>query len=463
MNHGGYIKDNQYVGGKINYYDYVDKDRMSLVEVDSMVRGLNQNYGGMRINYWYKIGDNGLTKLETDLDAVRMCRCVPQDRLVTIYLDHLQLDPEYVELSDDDDELFMEDDFHEFAFSQAGSSAVVIEELPDSPKRQPSVVTNDVPDLPKKDTPKKQPKKAFGIVIREPEWHDVVPTQVSIALVHDPKDKGKNKVDEVIAATKFDDQQNLMDVPGYDEPRNSRSRSLLPNDYEEGLWFENSSEDEDYAPEFDKDDYNDYGVDDDWLGGMEIEFNETGKWIGGGGQGSKGGLDGHGSSASMDHDKDMLFKDNEQLYGAIDSDEECIGYEVNSDGEEEGDGYPEFNPKTDMFNPQFCNGMKFATAKILRAAVRERAIQKGWEPSFYKTDSWRVDVICKAQNCPFELYASKMQHESTLQIKRYNGKHTCARVNVNSSVRVPYLIEKFSEQIKLNPGWDTGTTLCRTR
>lgn len=169
MNHGGYIKDNQYVGGKINYYDYVDKDRMSLVEVDSMVRGLNQNYGGMRINYWYKIGDNGLTKLETDLDAVRMCRCVPQDRLVTIYLDHLQLDPEYVELSDDDDELFMEDDFHEFAFSQAGSSAVVIEELPDSPKRQPSVATNDVPDLPKKDTLKKQPKKAFGIVIREPE------------------------------------------------------------------------------------------------------------------------------------------------------------------------------------------------------------------------------------------------------------------------------------------------------
>lgn len=87
----------------------------------------------------------------------------------------------------------------------------------------------------------------------------------------------------------------------------------------------------------------------------------------------------------MDHDKDMLFKDNEQLYGAIDSDEECIGYEVNSDGEEEGDGYPEFNPKTDMLNPRFCNGMKFATAKILRAAVREREqFRKGGNLLFTK-------------------------------------------------------------------------------
>ncbi|KAL6194140.1 hypothetical protein ACLB2K_035224 [Fragaria x ananassa] len=82
-----------------------------------------------------------------------------------------------------------------------------------------------------------------------------------------------------------------------------------------------------------------------------------------------------------------------------------LGGQLGSDGEVDDDDYPELNPKTDMLDPQFCLGLKFATLKIFRAIVRERAIQKGWIPVLARTDKDKIRVICKADNCPFEMYA----------------------------------------------------------
>ncbi|XP_050383286.1 uncharacterized protein LOC126800043 [Argentina anserina] len=48
-----------------------------------------------------------------------------------------------------------------------------------------------------------------------------------------------------------------------------------------------------------------------------------------------------------------------------------------------------------------------------------------------------------------------MQHESTLQIRKYVGDHSCYRVGENRMVRTPYLIERFSHHIRLNPGMST--------
>lgn len=42
--------------------------------------------------------------------------------------------------------------------------------------------------------------------------------------------------------------------------------------------------------------------------------------------------------------------------------------------EREDDGFPEFNPMSDLKNPQFSKGLKFATAKILRATLRDMEI-----------------------------------------------------------------------------------------
>ncbi|KAK9911747.1 hypothetical protein M0R45_035639 [Rubus argutus] len=49
--YGGFIRNNSYIGGKFDYYDMVDKDRMSMIELDGMVKGLNKRYVGSRIDY----------------------------------------------------------------------------------------------------------------------------------------------------------------------------------------------------------------------------------------------------------------------------------------------------------------------------------------------------------------------------------------------------------------------------
>ncbi|KAK9929541.1 hypothetical protein M0R45_026636 [Rubus argutus] len=408
MYHGGFIRNNSYIGGKFDYYDMVDKDKMSLIEIDGMVKGLSQTYAGSRIDYWYAIGseDDALTKMTTDFDVSTMCCCVPEFRLVIIYLDHLDL---HYDFSIDSD--VYEDEISNCVFSQVGSNGVVIEELPDEPRKKPLVVikefsdetkkkVSEIPDKLLKIVPAIPTKKAIGVVIRDKE---VIPTQLSITPDHDPKDKGKQKVeqDTGFKLEEFFDNE-LVDI----NVSNYLSRGRYKQYYEETCEDssdKSNSDDEDYTPVFDGDDYDQYGVDDDWLDDMDGEFNEAGEWI--------GADTGASIVASFFVDEDMQVEDNEEMFGAVDSDEEAIGHEANSDDEGGTNDFPEFNPKTDMKNPQFSKGLKFSTAKILRAAIRERAIQDGWEAVFIKSDKTRVRVICKADDCPFELFASKMQHE----------------------------------------------------
>ncbi|XP_024200093.1 kinesin-related protein 4-like [Rosa chinensis] len=430
--HGSCIRDNKYVGGNVNFFDYVDKDKMSLVEIDNMVRQLDPTYEGQRIDYWYRIGseDEALTKLSTDLDAITMCCCVPSIRLVLLYLDHIELHGVY---GDSLDEVY---EIEDIFFSQAKSGGVVIEELPDSPR--------------------KIAKRNAGIVIREVQ--DIVPFQQMKAASIGPNDKGKEKVDERSnqnsSGIDFDD---LHDIDILDFMQSYGGQGFEDNEEDEEDDGSDGNNDDDYNPEVDDEDYDPYGIDDDDddddddVEGME------------GSQGADGGKqteDGVGTSSqgsvlgSIDAYADL--EDNEDMFANVDSDEERMGPAVNSDGEPE-DEFPEFNPNTDMKKPEFCKGMIFANVRILRAALREKAIQGGWEYVYLKNDKQRLRVICKEDDCPFELYASKMQHENTLMIKTYESEHKCTRKWNNTMVRSRYLTAKFKDKIQLNENWNTGS------
>ncbi|XP_024159846.1 uncharacterized protein LOC112167108 [Rosa chinensis] len=114
-----------------------------------------------------------------------------------------------------------------------------------------------------------------------------------------------------------------------------------------------------------------------------------------------------------------------------------------------------------MRRPVFKLGMMFGTVQILRNALREMAVQGGWEYIFLKNDKVRLRVICKEENCPFELFASKMQHEDTLIIKGYNPVHNCTRKYNNQMVKQRFLVAKFKDQIALNEHWKPDS-LART-
>ncbi|XP_024163880.1 uncharacterized protein LOC112170821 [Rosa chinensis] len=152
----------------------------------------------------------------------------------------------------------------------------------------------------------------------------------------------------------------------------------------------------------------------------------------------------------------LEFEDNEDMFADNGSNQEQPDYIINYDGEQEEVGN-EFNPKTDIKRPVFKLDMKFGTVQILRDALKEMAIQGGWEYVFIKNDKVRLRVICKEDDCPFELFASKMQHENSLMIKGYNPKHTYTRKFNNSMVKLRYLTAKFKDQIALNDAWKTNS------
>ncbi|CAL2272730.1 unnamed protein product [Prunus armeniaca] len=88
MYHGGQICGNCYASGSVAWFDYCDKDRMSMTEIDNIVRELG--YGEV-ISYWYSIliySNGGLTKLNDDQDVIDMLVFIPETRLIDIFLHH---------------------------------------------------------------------------------------------------------------------------------------------------------------------------------------------------------------------------------------------------------------------------------------------------------------------------------------------------------------------------------------
>ncbi|BFG35160.1 hypothetical protein CerSpe_214340 [Prunus speciosa] len=93
MYHGSQICGNCYASSNVAWFDYCDKDRMSMIEIDNMVRELG--YDGV-ISYWYSIPtySNGCLKFTTpnklndDQDVIDMLVFVPETRLIDIFLHH---------------------------------------------------------------------------------------------------------------------------------------------------------------------------------------------------------------------------------------------------------------------------------------------------------------------------------------------------------------------------------------
>ena len=112
-----------------------------------------------------------------------------------------------------------------------------------------------------------------------------------------------------------------------------------------------------------------------------------------------------------------------------------------------------------MVRPRFQLGMMFGIVVILRDTLRLMALQRGWEYQYEKNDKVRLKAICKQDNCPFLLFASKLQHEDTFKIKEWIPRHTCNRP-FNIMVRMKLLVRKFKDRISLNPDWNPGESLC---
>ncbi|XP_077215829.1 uncharacterized protein LOC143850465 [Tasmannia lanceolata] len=113
----------------------------------------------------------------------------------------------------------------------------------------------------------------------------------------------------------------------------------------------------------------------------------------------------------------------------------------------------EFNENVDMQKPVLVVGMIFSSPQVFRAALKEYAIQHGFDYMFVKNETSRVTAICKSK-CGWRIHASPMQMGEGFQIKSYVPTHKCPRSYQNHQVTSSWLSSKYLEKIRDDPNWN---------
>ncbi|CAB4269699.1 unnamed protein product [Prunus armeniaca] len=109
-------------------------------------------------------------------------------------------------------------------------------------------------------------------------------------------------------------------------------------------------------------------------------------------------------------------------------DSECRDYAKYNSDEEADKDWPEFNAATDMAYPNFEIGMLFSYCKVFRAAVREYSILQNRDVVFIRNEALKLKAVYGDPDGGWMIYASKMQHKNTLQVKTYVGERTCTQL-----------------------------------
>ncbi|GJW22873.1 hypothetical protein Tco_0033495, partial [Tanacetum coccineum] len=102
INHGGQLTcppNVRYIGGKSNWFDDVDADTFSTIEVQTMVKDLGYIHTDLML--YYKIPKlplhNGLKSLACDKDVMEMCQYVSQCKLMEVFVIHPISEPDLVD------------------------------------------------------------------------------------------------------------------------------------------------------------------------------------------------------------------------------------------------------------------------------------------------------------------------------------------------------------------------------
>ncbi|GKD31829.1 hypothetical protein Tco_1242607 [Tanacetum coccineum] len=131
INHGGTLTSPpnvRYRGGKANWFDDVDADTFSAIEVQTMVKDLGYVHKDLQL--YYKIPkcnlDIGLKPLSCDKDVMEMCQYVSQCKVMDVFVIHPISEPELVSNEDIDNEfdpLFSYPDNNTYKDRPSGSNA----------------------------------------------------------------------------------------------------------------------------------------------------------------------------------------------------------------------------------------------------------------------------------------------------------------------------------------------------
>ncbi|KAF4392629.1 hypothetical protein F8388_003049 [Cannabis sativa] len=145
---------------------------------------------------------------------------------------------------------------------------------------------------------------------------------------------------------------------------------------------------------------------------------------------------------------DVLYEDEGDI-----GEEDEMG-SVHSDEENEGGGRYKlpYNPETNFENLVWKPYMEFASIEVLRKTIKAYFIHENKEYILLANDSKKFRVKCRAEGCPWMLYAYVKQDGKKFRVNKCKPKHeNCGIVLDNRHITTQWLAEQFRDTFRLHP------------
>ncbi|KAK3041474.1 hypothetical protein RJ639_000451 [Escallonia herrerae] len=416
FHHGGdfnSISDNlQYVGGKIAYIDNLDPDEISVIEIHEM---LKQIYVQPYIAAYYlkpnKQMKDGIQILLDDQDAYNMCTCNLQDsRIALVYVDHcggvLDEAEEVLVLSSSQTEQGVDNTQHH-----------------ESVDRVHGVGANA----------RESVNGVHGVGAN---------ADASVDEVHGVGANADASVDRVhgVWSNAHESRANVdASVDGVHGVGANANESV--NGLARGvgaIGVKNVEEDSDSGSDFHDAEIT---IDDEIDDAM---FNEN--------------IDTFVESSELGG----VSKENDPTEDCSDETEDCESDELRSLNGSEEDNWPsnyevfdnsalDFIDAKHIKDPNFNVGTIFSSKSEFKEAVHMHGVKYGKVICFGKSEEKKIKAVCK--ECPWFVYASVRQNDTTWQIKSVQKEHTCGRSFDLHYVNSSWLAKKYVDKFMANPKW----------
>ena len=118
--------------------------------------------------------------------------------------------------------------------------------------------------------------------------------------------------------------------------------------------------------------------------------------------------------------------------------------------------FQEFRPETDMRNPVFKLGLRFATTDLFRKAIRNYSIINRRMIKFKCNDRDGVRAVC-ARNCNWVCFASAVNGSEWVQVKKLVDVHDCGTLDHNFHANSTWLAQRYATQLSRLHNWDMRT------
>ncbi|KAL4579186.1 hypothetical protein LXL04_015323 [Taraxacum kok-saghyz] len=98
---------------------------------------------------------------------------------------------------------------------------------------------------------------------------------------------------------------------------------------------------------------------------------------------------------------------------------------------------------------------RFASFADFRESLHKFSIAHGFRYKYKKSDSHRVSVKCKSENCPWRIYVSRLPTTHLIRIKKMNPEHTCTGTTAKAGYRATkgWVGNIIKEKLKISPNY----------